>query len=88
MLHLAAISRVRKLSTLMIKNSKQIAQNCVLSISINISVTNTRTQRGPRRAYKYRRRVPRTVGGKQGGTEVPADSYRAALLPNYPIDNN
>ncbi len=54
----------------------------------NISVTYTRTQRGPRRAYKYRRRVPRTVGGKEEGTEDPTDSYRAPLLPNYLIDNN
>ncbi len=88
MRHPAAISRLRTLSTLMTTIQIKLRRTALLSISTNISVTYTHTQRGPRRAYIYRRRVPRTVGGKKEGAEFPTDLYRAPLLPNYLIDDN
>ncbi len=81
MLHSAGISRLRKLSILMITIQIKLLRTALLSIFTNISVTYTRTQRGPRRAYKYRRRVPRTVRGTK---EAPRFPPTRTVLLCYP----
>ncbi len=61
------ISAPISLITIQIKSRKTV----LLRISTSISVTYTRTQRAQRRAYKCRRRVPRTVGESKEAPKFP-----------------
>ncbi len=87
MLHPAAISRLRKRSTLMITIQIKLRRGRI-EYFLLISQLHIRAHNAARAAPRNTAGARRALWGKPGGTEVPTDSYRAPLLRNYVIDNN